>query len=180
MRKATSKAKQVPHRGRILNLLSTRVPTRPTQSKISGASIILVWISMASLILISGILSSGCTKQQPKQQVPPAPVTVSQVVQKDMPVLIRAIGNVQPYSTVSVKSMINGQIVKVNFKEGQDVRKGDLLFVIEQAPFEGALAQAQAQLAKDEALEKQAVANASRDTATANNARVQAERYTSL
>src|SRR5215831_2024553 len=125
-------------------------------------------------------LFSACTKQQPKQQIPPAPVTVSQVVQKDMPVLIRAIGNVQPYSSVSVKSMINGQIVKVNFKEGQDVRKGDLLFVIEQAPFEGALAQAQAQLAKDEALEKQAVANAARDAATADNARVQYERYASL
>jgi len=138
------------------------------------------YIALLTVASAGLILNSACTKQQPKQQIPPAPVTVSQVVQKDMPVLIRAIGNVQPYSTVSVKSMINGQIVKVNFKEGQDVRKGDLLFVIEQAPFEGALAQAQAQLAKDEALEKQAAANAARDTATANNARVQAERYTSL
>src|SRR5260370_27383952 len=98
---------------------------------ISRSYIGFIWIAMAALIL-----ASACTKQQPKQQIPPAPVTVSQVIQKDMPVLIRAIGNVQPYSTVSVKSMINGQIIKVNFKEGQDVRKGDLLFVIEQAPFE--------------------------------------------
>jgi membrane fusion protein, multidrug efflux system len=132
-------------------------------------------ITAAGLILVS-----ACSKQQPKPQIPPAPVTVSQVVQKDMPVLIRAIGNVQPYSTVSVKSMINGQIVKVNFKEGQDVRKGDLLFVIDQAPYEGALAQAQAQLAKDEALQKQAVANTARDAAQANNARVQADRYATL
>jgi multidrug efflux system membrane fusion protein len=123
---------------------------------------------------------AGCNKQAPKPQVAPAPVTVSQVVQKDMPVLIRAIGNVQPYSTVSVKSMINGQIVKVNFKEGQDVRKGNLLFVIDQAPYEGALAQAQAQLAKDEAMEKQAVANTARDVAQAKNAQVEAERYASL
>jgi multidrug efflux system membrane fusion protein len=137
---------------------------------------------VAFLLVLGGaaILLSGCNKQQPKQQVPPAPVTVSQVVQKDMPVLIRAIGNVQPYSTVSVKSMINGQIVKVNFKEGQDVRKGDLLFVIDQAPYEGALAQAQAQLAKDEALEKQALANTARDTATAKNAQVEADRYAGL
>src|SRR5215470_7850069 len=154
--------------GRKLTVYATLLPIRRSY-------VAFLIIAFAGIVFMP-----GCTKQQPKQQVPPAPVTVSQVVLKDMPVLIRAIGNVQPYSTVSVKSMINGQIVKVNFKEGQDVRKGDLLFVIEQAPFQGALAQAQAQLAKDEALEQQAVANTARDTATANNARVQADRYAGL
>jgi len=160
-----NKIRLAPNRERKLTVCATRRP----------AYVVLLTIALAGSLLIS-----ACNKQAPKQQVPPAPVTVSQVVQKDMPVLIRAIGNVQPYSTVSVKSMINGQIVKVNFKEGQDVRKGDLLFVIDQAPYQGALAQAQAQMAKDEALEQQAVANTARDAATANNARVQSDRYASL
>jgi multidrug efflux system membrane fusion protein len=150
----------------------TVCPTMPSNRR---AYATVLAIAAAGVMFLS-----SCTRQQPKQLVPPAPVTVSQVLQKDMPVLIRAIGNIQPCSTVSVKSMINGQIVKINFKEGQDVRKGDLLFVIDQAPYEGALAQAQAQLAKDEALEKQAVANTARDAAQANNAKVQADRYGSL
>jgi multidrug efflux system membrane fusion protein len=157
-----------PNKHRKLEVCATWLPIRRA------------YVVLLTIVLAGSLFISGCNKQAPKPQVPPAPVTVSQVVQKDMPVMIRAIGNVQPYSTVSVKSMINGQIVKVNFKEGQDVRKGDLLFVIEQAPYQGALAQAQAQLAKDEALEQQAVANTVRDTATANNARVQSDRYAGL
>lgn len=79
------------------------------------------------------------------------PVTAGTVIQKTVPVQVRAIGNVEAYSTVSVKSQIGGQLVRVHFKEGQDVHKGDLLFTIDPRPYEAALKQAEANLAKDTA-----------------------------
>jgi multidrug efflux system membrane fusion protein len=69
-----------------------------------------------------------------------------------VPVRLRAIGNVEPYTTVAIKARIDGQIVAVHFKEGQEVRKGEVLFEIDKRPFEAQLAQAQATLGKDRAL----------------------------
>jgi multidrug efflux system membrane fusion protein len=80
------------------------------------------------------------------------PVSVAQVTSRTVPVRLRAIGNVEPYTTVAVKARIDGQIVAVHFKEGQEVRKGDTLFEIDRRPFEAQLAQAQATLGKDRAL----------------------------
>jgi multidrug efflux system membrane fusion protein len=80
------------------------------------------------------------------------PVSVAQVTFRTVPVRLRAIGNVEPYTTVAVKARIDGQIVAVHFKEGQEVRKGDTLFEIDRRPFEAQLAQAQATLGKDRAL----------------------------
>jgi multidrug efflux system membrane fusion protein len=89
-----------------------------------------------------------------EKKPPPAtvPVLVAEVKAHTVPVALRQIGNAEPYSTVSIKSRLNGQLVKVNFKEGQDVRQGDLLFVIDPRPYEGALRQAQANLERDKAL----------------------------
>src|SRR6516164_7563283 len=70
------------------------------------------------------------------------PVTIGDVVEKTIPVQLSAVGNAQAYTTVGIKSQINGQLVEVRFKEGQEVRKGDLLFVIDPRPFEAALRQA--------------------------------------
>ncbi len=94
------------------------------------------------------------------------PVTVATAVRKDMPIQVRAIGSVEPYSTVQVKSMVAGELTGVFFKNGQDVKKGDLLFTIDKRPFEAALSQAEGTLA--------------RDLAQAANARAQAERYDAL
>ncbi len=91
-----------------------------------------------------------------------APVTVATVVQKDVPVQLRAIGNVEAYSTVSVKSRVAGQLVEVNFKEGQEVKKGELIFLIDPRSFQAALQQAQANLSKDIAQMKKAEADARR------------------
>jgi multidrug efflux system membrane fusion protein len=66
-----------------------------------------------------------------------------------VPVQVQAIGNVEPYSTVSVKAQVNGPVTAVHFTEGQDVKKGDPLFSIDPRPFQVALEQAQAALAKD-------------------------------
>ncbi|MER3446019.1 MAG: efflux RND transporter periplasmic adaptor subunit [Candidatus Dadabacteria bacterium] len=92
------------------------------------------------------------------------PVTVATVVQKDIPVQIHAIGSVEAYSTVSVKSRVVGQLVEVNFKEGQEVKKGELIFLIDPRPFKAALSQTEANLAKDIAQMKKAEADARRYT----------------
>jgi multidrug efflux system membrane fusion protein len=82
---------------------------------------------------------------------PLVPVTPGTVVARDVPVLLHGIGTVQAYNMVAVKSRVDGQIVKVDFKEGQEVKAGDPLFQIDPRPFAAALEQAQAAKAKDEA-----------------------------
>jgi membrane fusion protein, multidrug efflux system len=94
------------------------------------------------------------------------PVTVASVVQKNVPIELTGIGTVEPYSTVSIRVQVTGTILQVHFKEGQDVKKGDLLFTIDPRPFEATLKQAQAVLAKDMSL--------------LENAREQARRYAEL
>lgn len=119
--------------------------------------------------LLAGVaLLAGCTRAETQTQVvwEAVPVTVAKVVQKSMPVEIRAIGNVEPSSRVSVKSQVAGEVERVYFQEGQEVRKGDLLFTIDSRPFEAALHQAEATLARDQA--------------EAKLARLQAERYQKL
>jgi multidrug efflux system membrane fusion protein len=79
------------------------------------------------------------------------PVGVASVQQRDMPVYLVGLGTVTPLYSVNVKSRVDGELVQVNFKEGQHVRKGELLAVIDPRPYEVALSQAQAQKFKDEA-----------------------------
>jgi membrane fusion protein, multidrug efflux system len=94
------------------------------------------------------------------------PVTVALAVKRDVPLEIDAIGTVEPINMVAVKSQIAGEITSVNFTEGQDVKKGQLLFTIDRRPLEADLRRAEATLAKD--------------TATAANDKAQAERYVAL
>ena len=82
------------------------------------------------------------------QKVPVEAITVEQ---KDVPVYLDGLGTVTAYYTVTVNSRVSGQIMKVNFKEGQNVRKGDLLIVIDPAPYKAALDQAKGQLVRDQA-----------------------------
>jgi multidrug efflux system membrane fusion protein len=98
---------------------------------------------------------------------PPAvPVTVEPVVQQLVPFRIQAIGNVEAYSTVALKARVDGQIVEVGFKEGEEVKKGQILFKIDPRPYEAAL--------------RQAEANALRDAAASEQARSQERRYQEL
>ena len=112
---------------------------------------------LSSLVVASLLL--GCS---PGGRTPPpgppkgVPVTIGSAVQKNIPMQVRAIGTVEAYSTVSVKTMVGGQIMKVGFSEGQDVRKGDLLFEIDSAPYEAALKMAEAARARDIALKDNA------------------------
>jgi multidrug efflux system membrane fusion protein len=82
---------------------------------------------------------------------PGVPVTAGTVVAQDVPVFLHGIGTVQAYNMVAIKSRVDGQIVKVDFKEGQDVKAGDPLLQIDPRPFQAALEQAQAAKQKDEA-----------------------------
>jgi multidrug efflux system membrane fusion protein len=112
------------------------------------------WVGLAALLM--GLLAAAaCGKQNQSAvhaEAPPAPsVTVAVAGQQPIPIEIDAIGNVQPYRTVQVKSMVDGQIAKVLLKQGQDVRAGQLLFQLDKRPFEAALNQAKGQLAKDQA-----------------------------
>jgi multidrug efflux system membrane fusion protein len=109
--------------------------------------------------LIAAALLTGCSpggKTPSKEPPKGAPVTIGSAVRKNVPVQVRAIGSVESYSTVSVKTMVGGQILKVGFSEGQDVAKGDLLFVIDPAPYEAALKMAEAARARDIALKENA------------------------
>jgi multidrug efflux system membrane fusion protein len=76
-------------------------------------------------LLFLMLFSSACSDEKSKKPVSaPIPVTVSIAIRKTVPVELRAIGNVQAYSTVTVKSKVGGELVGVHFKEGQDVKKG--------------------------------------------------------
>ena len=134
--------------------------------------------------LLTGALLAGCDRRgdtAAAKGVPPGvPVTVADVVTRDVPVQIRAIGNVQPLATVSVLSMINGEVMKVHFGEGQEVPAGSLLFTIDPRQIQAALLQAQATLAQHQAMVKQAEANLAKDTAQLENAKVEEQRYKKL
>jgi multidrug efflux system membrane fusion protein len=93
---------------------------------------------------------------------PPAPVVVVVAKVASVPVTLNVIGNVQAFSAVAVKSQVDGQIREVHFREGQTVKKGDLLFTLDPRPYEAALRQAEANLSKDKALLEKAVADLKR------------------
>jgi len=94
------------------------------------------------------------------------PVVVVAAVQKSVPLQLRAVGNVEAYNTVSIKSQVTGVLQQAHFKEGQDVKKGQLLFTVDARPLEAAL--------------KQAEANLARDSAQLRNMREQLKRYAEL
>lgn len=107
----------------------------------------------------------------------PVPVEVAKVTLKSVPVDITVVGNVEAYSVVSIRAQTGGMLTEVHFKDGDYVKKGDLLFVIDPKPLEGQMNSAKANLAKSSALLKQAQAQLARDTANATYAHDQAERY---
>jgi multidrug efflux system membrane fusion protein len=134
--------------------------------------------------LLGGVLLSACDRRTDTAAARSAPrgvaVTVADVVARDVPVQIRAIGNVQALATVSVLSMINGEVLKVHFREGQEVPAGAPLFTIDPRQLQAGLLQAQATLAQHQAQVKQAEANLAKDQAQLENAKVEEQRYRKL
>jgi membrane fusion protein, multidrug efflux system len=107
------------------------------------------------LILTPILLLAACPandKQQPVSgAAAPVPVETTVAVQKDVVVRIKAMGQVEPLATVSVTSQVEGVVKEVHFREGQDVKQGDLLFTIDSRPYEASLREAESTLAKDRA-----------------------------
>ena len=144
----------------------------------------------AILTLAAVCILSGCNNSSVKAGGPggrgrggeggPVPVVVATVSQKDVPINVDVIGNVEAYSTISVKAQVGGELTKVSFHEGDFVKKGDLLFTIDGRPLEAQLSQAQANLARDTAALSQAQANLARDIANEKYAQDQAKRYRGL
>jgi multidrug efflux system membrane fusion protein len=119
-----------------------------------------------ALITAAAAAALACSGRKPAGPAPAVPVTAAAAQKRAVPVEVHAIGHVEPYSTVSIRSQIGGTLVRVAFREGQVVRKGDPLFTIDRRPYEAALSQARA--------------NLDRDQATARNAAAQASRYAEL
>jgi multidrug efflux system membrane fusion protein len=117
---------------------------------------------MRKLLILAVAISVACSGTQQKRADEKIPVTVAKVAQKDVPVQLRAIGNVQPFSNVSVRALVGGQLTTVSFREGDDVRKGQPLFTIDPRPYQAALQQAEANLARDEANYRNAQSEAER------------------
>jgi multidrug efflux system membrane fusion protein len=136
-----------------------------TRSKVITAGAVVVAAGVALGLYFTN--DSGAKEKKGGGRGPAAiPVAVASAQQQSVPVRQQAIGNVEPYATVAVKARVDGQLVAVNFREGQEVKRGDILFRIDARPFESAL--------------KQAEANALRDAAARDQARSQEQRYKEL
>jgi membrane fusion protein, multidrug efflux system len=155
-------------------------------------NIILTALGVTSLAVAALLLGScGLVQQSPQAEGKkkggkkggdngPAPVVTARVVRKDVPIDITAVGNVEPYSTISIRPQVNGQLMRVFIQEGDYVRKDEKLVEIDPRPLQAQVAQAEAQLSKDRANLQQAVANLARDVANEKYAREQAARYVKL
>jgi multidrug efflux system membrane fusion protein len=128
----------------------------------------IVVIALCAVAIGVYFIADGRAKESRKAPKGPAaiPVTVAAVVQETVPIRLQAIGNVEASQTVALKARVDGQIVTVNFREGDPVKKGEVLFRIDPRPYEAAL--------------RQAEANALRDAAARDQARSQDRRYQEL
>jgi len=108
------------------------------------------------------------------------PVVTAKAAERDVPVDLAAIGNVEAYTTISVRSQVTGQLQEAPFREGDFVKKGQILFRIDRRPFEAALQQAEANYVRDQALLNQAEAQLARDGANAEYSQLTAERQANL
>jgi multidrug efflux system membrane fusion protein len=117
----------------------------------------MVTVALAMVFLTR---SEGTPQREKREAL--VPVKVAAAEQKAVPVQIQAVGTVEAYATVLIKSRVDGQLVRVHFREGQDVKKDDLLFTIDPRPYEAAVKEARARLERDAALAEKADLDARR------------------
>lgn len=125
------------------------------------------WRYFATTSMVNAAVDSKTTGSQ-KGGEAPIPVTVARVEQADFPVYLNGLGVVQPFTTVTVRSRVDGQIVKVPFKQGRMVKEGDTLVEIDPRPYQAALDQALSKKAQDEANLKNAKLILDRDVTLAS------------
>lgn len=131
---------------------------------------------MTSRIAFALLLTAACSEQK-APPAPPVPVTVAAAERRDVPVELTATGTVEPLQTVSVQAQVGGTLLEVDFKEGDEVRRGQVLFRIDPRPHQAALAQARAVLARDRAQLANARSDATRYQALAAKQYVTAQQF---
>jgi multidrug efflux system membrane fusion protein len=142
-------------------------PVTPTRRRVLIAGALLVSLAVGGVAAYFSTDSRAKEGSRKAAKGPPAvPVTVVRAAQETVPIRLSAIGNVEAFLTVALKARVDGQIVAVNFREGEAVAKGDVLFRVDPRPYQAAL--------------RQAEANALRDRAARDQARSQEKRYQEL
>lgn len=152
-------------------LQEEKLTTEPVITRSKGSFV--KWLTLAIVVAGMSVLAFYLPKMS-KGKDPhkaggdknrPVPVVVATATTGSLPIEVRTIGNVLPYSVVNVVPQVGGQLLKVHFKQGDLVKKGQLLFEIDPRPYQAALAQAKGTVAKDLAMMHQAQANLNRDIA---------------
>jgi membrane fusion protein, multidrug efflux system len=105
----------------------------------------------ATVVLVAGVLIWRHQKPIQAAAPPPIPVTVTSATQRDVPIYYDALGTVQAFNTVAIRAQVTGQIMSIDFRQGQEVHKGDVLAKIDPAPFKAAFDQNAAKKSEDEA-----------------------------
>jgi len=137
-----------------------------------------------AVALICALILAACNSSPQAESgvmaFPPVPVSLKTATEESVPIQVRAVGTVEPYTSVEVKAQVGGQLLNVKFAEGANVNKGDLLFEIDPRPFRETLRQVEAALRKNEAQLRAAEANLARARAQLKNAQTDAARYAEL
>jgi len=155
-------------------------PQRRSKTRARIVQIVSVLVLVLVLIFLWRFLGDKSSQRTPGGRNEVVPVEMAAVTQRDVPTVLKAIGNVEPLSTIAVRSQVEGSLQSVAFVPGQEVKKGALLFQIDPRPLQSALSQAEANLLKAMAQVKQGQDIVAKDEAIANNDRVIAKRDANL
>ena len=156
-----------------VSVATTTVVRRPRRTRARIVQIVSVVVLVLLLVLLWRFLGNqSATKAPGGGRGEVVPVEMANVTQQDVPIQIKAIGNVEALTTIAVRSQVEGTLLRVGFVPGQEVKKGDLLFSIDSRQLHAALTQAEANLLKAMATVRQGQDIVARDQATANNSRV--------
>src|SRR5580704_6409390 len=125
--------------------------TWPSKTRRRSRLIYVALACLAALAVAGGVLIWGRGKTKQVSGPPPVPVIVAAAAQQDVPIYYEALGTVSAFNTVALRAQVNGQILSVDFRQGQEVKQGDVLAKIDPAPYKAALDQAVAKKADDQA-----------------------------
>jgi multidrug efflux system membrane fusion protein len=163
-------------------------PVTPPEPKRHRVRTAIIFIALAAvvgffiwrIVTANDLANQKAAQQQAAMANRAVPVQVAPVQLKQMPIYVTALGTVTPYYTVTIKARVTGELMRVNFKEGQDVKKGDELMTIDPRPYQAVLDQARGQLARDQAQLKDAQAEYNRYKALYDEGVVSKEQVDSM
>src|SRR5882672_3617496 len=163
------------------NQVRTPDKLRPSKTRARIVQIVSVLVLVLLLLLLWRFLGDrSAPKATGAGRGEVVPVETALVTQQDVPIQIKAIGNVEALSTIAVRSQVEGTLIRVAFAPGQEVKKGELLFMIDPRPLQAQLSQADANLLKAMASVRQGLDIVAKDEAIANNSRSIVNRDTKL